>query len=157
APLDPPDRPAQLAGEEGDQQVLGVDMALAAKSAADIERDTANPRLRQAEESGGFAAYPMYYLGRGPDGHRIRARTLGADDAAAPHGHGGVGMGVESTLQPMWGTGQRRVGVAFADRERADQIGVKPVMDDRAIGPQRRLRVHHRRQLFQAPTHALGG
>ena len=49
APLDPAHRPAELARQESDQQVLGVDMALAAKAAADVERDAAHPRLGQTQ------------------------------------------------------------------------------------------------------------
>ena len=48
--LDPAHRPPELAGEECDQQVFGVDMALAAEAAADIERDAADPRLGQTQK-----------------------------------------------------------------------------------------------------------
>ena len=85
--LDPAHRPPEQAGEKRDQQVFGVDMALAAEAAADIERQAAHPRLGQAEERGGFAAHPMHHLRRGPDRHRIGARIVGADDAAALHRH----------------------------------------------------------------------
>ena len=99
--LDPAHRPAEPAREERDQQVLGVDMALAAKAAADIERDAAHPRLGQAEQRGGLAPHPMHHLGRGPDRRRVGARIVGADDAAALHRHGGVAVVIEAALQPM--------------------------------------------------------
>ena len=61
--FDPAHRPPKFACEERDQQVFGVDMALAAEATADVERDAANPRLRQTQECSGFAAHPMNYLG----------------------------------------------------------------------------------------------
>src|SRR5205814_6458826 len=45
--LDPAHRPAKPMSEKGDQQVFGIDVSLAAKAAADIERDAAHPCLRQ--------------------------------------------------------------------------------------------------------------
>ncbi len=46
AVLDPPHRPAEPVGEEGDKQIFGIDVPLTAEAAADIERDAAHPRLR---------------------------------------------------------------------------------------------------------------
>src|SRR5258708_39237724 len=90
ASLDPAHRPPEPACEEGDQQILGVDMPLAAKAAADIEGKTAHSRLGHAEQAGRLAAYPMNHLGRGPDCHRVGTWFISADNAAALHRHGGV-------------------------------------------------------------------
>ena len=70
--LDPAHRPAEAAREERDQQVLGIDVALAAEAAADIERDEAHALLGEAEDRGDLAAHPMHDLGRRPDRHRRR-------------------------------------------------------------------------------------
>src|ERR1051326_3549336 len=64
--LDPAHRTTQAMREKGDQQILGVDMPLAAKSAADIEREAAHPRLGQTEQRGRFAPHPMHDLRRRP-------------------------------------------------------------------------------------------
>ena len=109
APLfDPAHRPAKFARQKRHQQVFGIDMALAAEAAADIERDAAHPRLGQPQQRGGFAAHPMNHLGRGPDRRRVGARIVGADDAAALHRHGGVAVVIEAAPQPVRRAGQRR-------------------------------------------------
>ena len=46
--LDPLHRPAEPARQERDQQVLRIDMPLDAEAAADVERDAAHARFRQA-------------------------------------------------------------------------------------------------------------
>ena len=122
--LDPAHRPAEPAGEEGDQQVLGIDVAFAAKAAADIERDAAHARFRQAQKRGRLAPNPVHHLGRGPDRHRVGARIIGADDAAAFHRHGGIAMVIEAALQ----TGAVRAPVRPSTSPRptekfADQVG----------------------------------
>ena len=132
-------------------------MALAAKAAADIECHAAHPRLREAEQCSSLTAHPVDHLGRGPDRHRVGARIAGADDTAALERHGGVAMVMKAAPQPVRGTGECRLGIASADRECADQVGLKPVMDDRAVRPQRRLRVDDGRQLVKIPDDLLGG
>ena len=47
--LDPLHRPAQSARQEGNQEVFRIDMAFDAEAAADIERDAAHARFRQAQ------------------------------------------------------------------------------------------------------------
>ena len=96
--LDPAHRAAEAVREEGDQEVFGVDMALAAKAAADVKRDAAHLCLRQAEQRGCLAPHPMHNLGRGPDRRRVGARVVSADDAAAFHRHGSVAVVIEATL-----------------------------------------------------------
>ncbi len=61
--LDPAHRLAEPPGEKRDQQILRVDMALAAEPAADIGRDDAHPLLGEAEDEGRLAAQPMHDLG----------------------------------------------------------------------------------------------
>ncbi len=69
--LDPAHGAADQAGEEGDQQVLGVDVSLGAETAADIERDAADARLGQPQEPGGRPAHVVHHLRRRPDGDGI--------------------------------------------------------------------------------------
>ena len=47
AVLDPLHRPAERARQERDQQILGIDVALDAETAADVERDAAHAGFRQ--------------------------------------------------------------------------------------------------------------
>ena len=90
--LDPLHRPPQPARQERNQQVLRVDVPLEAEAAADIRRDAADAGFRQPQHGRSLAPYPMHDLGARPDRHRIRARVMDADDAAAFHGSGGVAM-----------------------------------------------------------------
>ncbi len=155
--LDPAHRPAEAAREERDQEILGVGVALAAEPAADIERDDAHALLGEAEGRGDLAAHPMHDLGRGPARHRPGARIVGADDAAAFQRHRGIAMVVEAALQAVRRGGEHRLGVALADRERADQVGVEALVDERRAGAQRRFRVDDRRQLVEIEGHQFGG
>jgi hypothetical protein len=86
AVFDPLHRPSQPAREEGDQQVFRINMPLEPEAPADVESDAAHPRLGKAQHRGRLAAHPVHDLGRRPDRHRIRARVVGADHAAAFHG-----------------------------------------------------------------------
>ena len=96
--LDPLHRPSEPARQERDQQVFRIDMPLDAKAAADVERDAAHPRFGQPQDRRGLAPHPVNHLGRGPDRHRVGARIIGADDAAALHRHGGVAVMIEAAL-----------------------------------------------------------
>ena len=154
--LDPAHRATEPMSEKRDQQILGIDVALAAEAAADIERDAAHPRLRQAEQRGGLAPYPMHDLGRGPDRRGVGARIVGADDAAAFHRHRGVAVVIEAPLQAMRRARHRAIGIATADRKFSDQIGLQAVVHDRTVRPPRRLGIDHRRQFFQVPSDELG-
>src|SRR5207244_2606485 len=99
AVLDPAHGPPELAGEEGDQEVLGVDVALDAEAAADVGRHAAHARFRKAQNARGLAPHPMHDLGRGPDDHRICTRIMYANDASAFHRHAAVAVVIEPALQ----------------------------------------------------------
>jgi hypothetical protein len=147
--FDPTHRARQPARKECDQQVLGIDVALAAKSAADIERYAPHARLRHAKETGSLAAYPMNHLGRGPDRHRIGAWLVGADDAAAFHRYGGVAVVIEAAPQTVRRARKCGIEVPSPDRETADQVGVKSIVNNRAVRSQSLLEVDDRRQYLE--------
>ena len=48
--LDPAHRAASQAGQEGDQQVFGVNVSLGAEASADIKSDAADARFGQPQE-----------------------------------------------------------------------------------------------------------
>ena len=156
AAFDPAHRAPEPAGEKRDQQVFGVDMALAAKAAADVERDAPHPRLGQTQQRSGFAAHPVHHLGRGPDRHRLGARIIGGDDPAALHRHRRIAMMVKAAFEPVRRCGQHRVGLAPPDRKGPHEVGLEPVVDDRAVRPQRRFGIDHRRQFFEVQPDRFG-
>ena len=157
AVFDPLHRPSQPAREEGDQQVFRVNMPLQPEASADVERDAAHARLGQAQHRGRLAAHPMHDLGRRPDRHRIRARVVRADDAAAFHGRGRIAMMIKAPLQPVRRARERGFDVALADGEGADQVGVESVVHDRGFRAQCLLRVDDGGERIEIETDQLRG
>ena len=154
--LDPLHRPAQFARQERDQQIFRIDMAFDAETAADIERDAADAGLRKFQHRGRLAPQPMHDLGRRPDRHRIGPRIVQSDHAAAFHRHGGVAMMIKAPLQPMRRARKRAVGVAFANREGADQVGAELVVDDGCARGERQFGIEHGRQRIEIEIDQLG-
>ncbi len=156
AVLDPAHRPADPTGEERDQEILGIDMALDAEAAADVGRDTAHPPLRQLENPGGLPAHPVHHLGRGPDRHGLRARIVDADHAPAFHGHAAVAVMIEPPPQRVRRAGQSGLDVALVDGELADDVGAQLLMDEGSTRPYRLLCVDDGRQRLQVDRDELG-
>ena len=130
AVLDPLHRPPQPARQEWDQQVLRIDVPLEAEAAADVEGDAADARFRHLQHRSRLAPHPMHDLGRRPDRHRIGARVMEADDAAAFHGRRGVAVMMKAAFELVRRARERGRKVAFADREGADEVGREFVVDD---------------------------
>src|SRR5215472_16617586 len=86
-----PEPPCQIR----DHQILGIYMALDAEPAADIERDAAHPRFRQAENRSHLAAHPMHDLSGRPDCYGVRPRVVDGDNAAALDRHCRVAVMIE--------------------------------------------------------------
>ena len=149
AVLDPFHRPAEPARQIRDQQIFRIDVALDAKAAADVERDAADFCLGQPQHAGRLALEPMHHLGGGPDRHRIGARIVQADDAAAFHWQCDVAVMVETPLQPARRAFENGIGIAFADGEGADQVGGEFVVDDGGAGFERFFWIEHRRQRLE--------
>ena len=106
--LDPAHGAPDQAGQEGDQQVLGVDVSLGAEAAADIERHAADARLGQLQEPGGRPAHRVHHLRCRPDRDGVGALVVGGDHAAALDGNAGIAMGVEATAKPVGSGGKSR-------------------------------------------------
>ena len=62
--LDPFDGPCELARQEWNEQVLGIDMPFHTEAAADIKCNAAHARFRHAERCRNFAPYPVHDLRR---------------------------------------------------------------------------------------------
>ena len=133
--LEPAHRPPEAAGEKRDQHILGIDMALEAEPAADIEGDAAHPRFRQTQDDGSFPPHPMHDLGRRPDRHRIGSRIMSGDNAAALHRHRGVAVVIKAALQPVRGAGKLGFDITLGDRERPEKVGLQSLVDNRRARP----------------------
>ena len=145
AVLDPLHRPAEPARQERDQQVFRINVSLDPEAAADVERDAAHARLRKPQHRGGLTPHPVHHLGGRPDRHRIGARIVLTDHAAAFHRHGSVTVMVKAPLQAARCARERGVGIALADGERADEVGAETLMHDRRAGSERAFGIEHRR------------
>ena len=94
AVLDPLDRPAEQAGREGDEQLLGVDQEdLDAEATAHVRRDHGNRGLRHTQLVGDDAARADRRLGRVPDRELLEAGVVAGDDAARFHRLGRTPLG----------------------------------------------------------------
>src|SRR5262245_4780702 len=112
--LDPAHRPADPAGQERDQEILGIDVTLDAEAAAHIWRRDAHPAFRQIENGRCLAAEPMHHLSRGPDGDGISPLVVDADNAAAFHRYAAVAVVIEPTFQLVWRARQRCLDVTLS-------------------------------------------
>ena len=106
------------AREERNQQFLGIDVALDAETAADVERDAADARLGHARArwTASRRTQCTTWVGR-PDRNRVGAFVVIADDAAALHRHRSIAVMVEAPLEPVRRARQRGLDVALGDGE----------------------------------------
>src|SRR5262249_18374200 len=127
--LDPAHRSDNPAGQERNQEILGIDVALDAETAAHIWRRNTHAALRQSEYGRRLSAEPMHHLGRGPNRDGICALVVDADNAAAFQWHAAVAVMIEPAFQLVWRARQRSVDVTLRDREFADDIGANLLVD----------------------------
>ena len=139
--LDPPNRPFHGAREERNEQFLGIDVALHAKTAADVERDATDARLGHVQHSGRLAPQPVHDLTGRPDRNGVGAFVVNADDAAALHRDRAIAVVIEAPLEPVRRARASAASTSpLAEAKLADQVGVVFVMQDRSAGLESRLR-----------------
>ena len=83
--------------------------------------------------------------------------VMGADDAAALHGRGGIAVMMKAARELVRRARERGVEVALADGEGADEIGAEFLVDDRTARAQRLLRVDDGRQRIEIEADQLRG
>jgi hypothetical protein len=130
AGFDPLDRPLQLVGEGGDDEVFLVGADLDAEAAANLRSDDADLIRAQPEGAGDVVAVPVRCLGRGPDGDATGQRIGGGGDAARLHGHAGDSLRADALLGDDGSVAERRLDFAVvaipagADVV-SDQVGIE--------------------------------
>src|SRR3954465_9525611 len=112
ATLDPLDRPAQRAGEPGDEHVLGVELAAHAEAAAGVGRPQRDPVLLHAEQAGEDAPVEVRHLRRAPDREPVEGRVVVGDEAARLERDGGMPADVDLDLDDVRGALEGAVDVA---------------------------------------------
>ncbi len=143
--LDPAERPPEFQREPGDAELLGLQHALVAETAADIRRDDADAALRDAEVLGERGADHVRHLRRGIDHELagpllpVRQRGLAFDGV-----HGLPRHTIFAAHHDRRGRGHR--GDALVERGLQEQVVLPRLMHERRRRFARRPRIDLGRQ-----------
>ena len=155
--LDPAYRATDQSGQEGDQQVLGVNVSLGAEASANVKRYAADSRFGQLQECGSRPPNGVHHLCCRPDRNGIGSLVMSADHATALHGNTGIAMRIEASLKSMWSSRESSRYLTFFHSKLADQVSRVLFMDDLRPRRQCGLRIDDRCQRFDVDSHQLGG
>ena len=142
--LGPLDGAAHAAARDGDQIVLGVELAPHAEAAADIKLDQLDRSLGQPEGPDQRLLVEVGDLGGTPQSQALPVGEIG-DEPPGFERQGGLAMGPEPFFPAIGRGGEGGLGVAAADGV-ADRHVVAGVLVDESFGLRRGLRIGHRRQ-----------
>ena len=95
--LDPAHGASNQSGQEGDQQIFGVNVSLGAEASAHIKSYAADARFGQPQDGSRLPANGVHHLCRGLDRHGIGPLVISADHATALHGDAGIAVRIEAT------------------------------------------------------------
>ena len=101
--LYPLDGAAKLDGGEGDDEVLGVELASDAEATTDVALDEVDAVLGHLEEGGEDATVEVGNLGLAPDGEFLTAGVVGGEEAAGLHGDACVTVAAELLAAGVFG------------------------------------------------------
>ena len=133
AVLDPLHRPADPAGGEGHQEVLGVEVGLDPEAAADVGRDDPDRARRDGEHPRQDGAHRVRPLGGGPDRHLAGDGVAVPDHAAGLHRDAGVALHVQPLADDPIRAGEGGLDVAaLVDHRRRHVVGGVLVQHGRA-------------------------
>ena len=129
-----------------DEELLGVDLELAAESTADLRRDHAHLVLPKAEVERDDELHEVRDLRRRPERELARLELRG--HGARLHRVRDEALVDDALSHFDLGVLERLVDVAALDRVREDEIGAELLVDDRRARFERLRRVdHHRKRL----------
>src|SRR5690606_33893240 len=120
--LDPLDGASKLAGERGNEEVLGIVTNLDAKPIADFRRDHANLTGGDPQCFSKFGAIVMWCLGRLPDRQAAAQRVRSGDNAACLHGNSGESLAADTGLYLDWSVRKRGIDVPCVLLERGRDV-----------------------------------
>ena len=135
AGLDEPHGTAEQAGQERDQDVLGVDDRLGTEPAADVLRDDAHGVVGEREVPRHESAEDLGRLRRRPYRQLAELGVPAGQDSPRLHGHSGAAVQMEALAQDHVGPRERARGVAHALGEARGHVAAG--MDPRPVGPER--------------------
>jgi len=154
--LDPLHRPAELHGNPGDHDLLGIEHHdLGAESAADERGNHVHLALGQAEHRGEAVANGNRCLRRVPDGELGLGRVPSSNHAAVFDGSSNPAVVVEATFDDQIRCRERRLIVALALHTVGGEVAVESLVDRRRIRREGPLEINHHRQRLHV-HHDLG-
>jgi hypothetical protein len=152
--LDPlhrlPDPPRQV----GQQDVLGVNVALDPEASPDVRGHAAHAGLVESEQIRDFAPNRVHHLGGGPDCQAVGTRVVISDDAPALHRHAGVSVVVEPSPERERRLAERGLHVALADLVLADDVRPQLWMEERRAARERGVQISHHRERLELDSDA---
>ena len=117
ARLDPFHRAVQSHGQEGQHELLGIDLLLDAEPAADVRSDHADPMFRQMEHVSHHVAQSVRPLRGRPQRQVAGAGIVARRDAPGFERHPGVAVDVVGLAGDHVGLAKGRVRIADSHRE----------------------------------------
>ena len=142
--LDPLHGRAQAHRQQGDQDLLGVDLLLHAEAAAHVGSDHADPVLGEPEHVSQDVADSMRPLRGGPHREPPGTEIVVGSHAASLQRHPGVPLNVVPLSRHHLGGSEDRIGVADPHGEVRRDVSRDLVVEQRGAGGDGRLSVGHR-------------
>ena len=130
AVFDPLDGTAELDGGEGDDEVLGVELASDAEATTDVALDEVDAVLGHLEEGGEDATVEVWDFGLAPDGEFLAAWVIGGEKAAGLHGDACVAVAAELLTPGVFGIAKGCVNVAEANGVFGGNVGAVLLMEE---------------------------
>ncbi len=124
--LDPLDRVSVLTRRESDEKILRIEFAAGAETAADIELDIVDGRLRQPHHAGHGAAIEKRQFCRAGDREMILPGVPLRKQASRFHRQRGVPLHAEAFASDIRRLGESRIGIAALRRESRGDIATGP-------------------------------
>ena len=138
--LHPLHRPLQSARHRGNEDLLGVGLALGAEAASDIRRNDADPFGRQSEHVRDGPPHQVQLLRRGDDDEHAGKRILVGQHAAGLNRDTGAAGMVDPLMDDDVGGAHRGFRLPDAPLGDARHVVGPRFMDPRAAGQRRRRR-----------------
>jgi hypothetical protein len=113
---DPADGPARPEGQEGDQEVLGIELAPHAEGPAHVHLQEMHAVLGQPHVLGDDAAIPVRHLGHAPHAEHPPAGVVFGDSPAGLHGDRRVPLDGQALADDDVGLLEGSLDVAASDR-----------------------------------------
>ena len=154
--LDPLDGALEALRREGDEDVLGVELAAHAEAAADVDLDEPDRVLLETEQRGDRAAVEVLHLGGAPEREHARGRVVVGDEPARLHRHARVALHREAPGDAHVGAGGGGLDIAEARRDRVDDVR-RDVVVHRALAGRGGGEIGGDGQRVEVELHELGG